>query len=114
MQLSGAVGADGCLITNLDLAAHPRWAPKDLGVQACPPVLVEQKECFHGLCLPGELPWYLAGSSWISCVHRQPLQDGVGQVVFLQSEQQPGSLLCWSSFPNLQIRLNTRENTIKM
>lgn len=65
-------------------------------------------------CVPGELAWYLTGSSWISCVYRQPLQDGVGQVVFLQSEQQPGSLSCWSSFPNLQIRLNTSENTIKM
>lgn len=62
-------------------------------------------------CVPGELPWHLAGSSGISCVH---LQVGVGQVVFLQSEQQPLSMLCWSSFPNLQIRLNTSENTIKM
>lgn len=53
-------------------------------------------------------------SSWISCVHRQPLQVGVGQAVFLQSEQHPMSVLCWSSFTNLQIRLNTSENTIKM
>lgn len=65
-------------------------------------------------CVPGELPWHLAGSSWISCVHQQPLQVGVGQAVFLQSQQQPVSVLCWSSFPNLQIRLNTSENTIKM
>lgn len=54
--------------------------------------------------VPGELPRHLAGSSWISHVLRQPLHVGVGQVVFLQSEQQPVSVLCWNSFPNLQIR----------
>lgn len=35
-------------------------------------------------CVPGELPWHLASSSWLSCV-LQPLQVGVGQVLFLQS-----------------------------
>lgn len=48
VQLSGAVWVDGCPITNPDLAAHHRWAPKDLGLQACPSVLVEHKECFYG------------------------------------------------------------------
>lgn len=54
--------------------------------------------------VPGELPQHLAGSSWISHVHRQPLHVGVGQIVFLQSEQQPVSVLFWNSFPNLQIK----------
>lgn len=54
--------------------------------------------------VPGELPRHLAGSSWIIHVLQQPLHVGVGQVVFLQSEQQPVSVLCWNSFPNLQIR----------
>lgn len=58
--------------------------------------------------------------TWISCVQQQPLRVGVGQVVFLQSEHQPVSqsvrvsLVLERSFPNLQIRLNTSENTIKM
>lgn len=106
VQLSGVVGADGCLITNPDLAAHPRWTPKVLSLQTFPPVLVEHKECFHGPC-----PWRVGLA--LGPVHRRPLQVGIGQAVFLQPEQQPVSVLCWSSFPNLQIRLNTSENTIK-
>lgn len=78
VQLSGAVWVDGCLIANSDLAAHHRWAPKDLGLQACPSVLVEHKECFYGLCpwrVALALGWQLldqlypsAGWGWSGCV----------------------------------------------
>lgn len=54
--------------------------------------------------VPVELPRHLASSSWVSRVHQQPLHVGVGQVVFLQSEEQPVSVLCWNSFLNVQIR----------
>lgn len=60
--------------------------------------------------VPGELPWHLdqlcptaasAGWSWSGCVSAVRASAWV-------------SLVLERSFPNLQIRLNTSENTIKM